>query len=217
MNCKINVELIPDASEIAEARPDMCVVDWARKAVETARHENCGKSVMCRDGITQLAAIIGDIVSGRGQPDDLALLRELSEVIATTGGCALAEKAARDVLDSLDRYAEEWDLHCRRKRCTNLICKSYFGVYCAPEKCQGCTACMKVCPAGAISGGPGMICVVDTDKCVRCGKCFEVCPHEARAKFGAVKPKLPEAPVPVGSFAGAAGGAGRRSRRRNLS
>ena len=216
MNCKINVELIPDASEIAEARPDMCVVDWARKAVETARHENCGKSVMCRDGITQLAAIIGDIVSGRGQPDDLALLRELSEVIATTGGCALAEKAARDVLDSLDRYAEEWDLHCRRKRCTNLICKSYFGVYCAPEKCQGCTACMKVCPAGAISGGPGMICVVDTDKCVRCGKCFEVCPHEARAKFGAVKPKLPEAPVPVGSFSGGAAGGARRSRRRNL-
>ena len=216
MDCKINVELIPDASEIAEARSGVCVVDWAKKVVETARHENCGKSVMCRDGITQVAAIIEDIVSGKGQPDDVALVKELCEVIASTGGCELAQKAAGDVLASIEKYPEEWDAHCRRKRCTNLICKAYYGVYCAPDKCQGCTACMKVCPVGAISGGPGLICVVDSDKCVRCGKCFEVCPHEARAKYGAVKPRVPTAPVAVGSFAGAAGPAGRRSRRRDL-
>ena len=212
MDCKQNVELIPEASEIAELKEGMCPVDWAKHCIDIAHHENCGKSVMCRDGMTQLSMIVNDIVSGKGQNDDIALVQELCEVIATTGGCALAEKAAKDVLYSLEKYPEEWDQHCRRKRCANLVCKAYYGVYCAPDKCQGCTKCMEVCPAGAISGGPGLICVVDPDKCVRCGKCFEVCPHEARAKYGAVKPKTPETPVPVGSFA-AAGPVGRRRRR----
>ena len=216
MDCKINVELIPDASEIAEARKDLCPVDWARRCVNIAHHENCGKSVMCRDGLTQLAMILDDMVTGKGQSDDIPLVKELCQVIAEAGGCALAEKTANNILESLNKYPEEWDQHCRRKRCANLICKAYYGVYCAPDKCQGCTACMKVCPVGAISGGQGLICVVDTNKCIRCGKCFEVCPHEARAKFGAVKPKTPEKPVPVGSFAGAAGPAGRRSRRRDI-
>ena len=78
MNCSINVDKIPDASEIAEARSDVCVVDWAKKVIDAAHHENCGKSVMCRDGITQVAAIIADIVSDKGQADDVARLMRLS-------------------------------------------------------------------------------------------------------------------------------------------
>ena len=216
MDCKFNAELIPDASELEALPESACPVDWAKRSVDIAHMENCGKSVMCRDGMTQLAILIGDVVSGRGQSDDLALIREICELIVSTHGCELSQKAAANVLASMDKYADAWDQHCRRKRCQQLVCKAYYSVYCEPAKCQGCTKCMQVCPAGAISGGPGLICVVDPNKCVRCGKCFEVCPHEARAKYGAVKPRLPETPVPVGSFAGAAGPAGRRSRRRDL-
>lgn len=216
MDCKVNVELIPDTSEIEVLKDGVCPVDWAKRCIDTAQKENCGKSVMCRDGMTQLALIVSDIVTGKGQPDDIPLMKEICEIIASTGGCALAEKAAKNVLFSLEKYAEDWDQHCRRKRCTYLVCKAYYGVYCAPDKCQGCIRCMQVCPVGAIAGGPGMICVVDTDKCIRCGNCFAACPHEARAKFGAVKPKLPEQPVPVGSFAAAGAAAGRRSRRRDI-
>ena len=212
MDCKINVELIPEASEIDELKVGMCPVDWAKNCIDIAHKENCGKSVMCRDGMTQLSLIVNDIVSGKGQSDDIALVKELCQVIATTGGCELAQKAAKNVLYSMEKYPEEWDQHCRRKRCSALVCKAYYSVYCEPTKCQGCIRCMQVCPVGAISGGPGLICVVDPDKCIRCGKCFTVCPHEARAKYGAVKPKLPETPVPVGSFVAAAPG-GRRRRR----
>lgn len=210
MNCNYHVELLPDASEIAELGAGVCPVDWAHRCIEIAHRENCGQSVMCRDGLTQLSMIVKDIVTGNGQNDDIALVKELCQVIAATGGCELAEKTAKNVLASLERYPDEWEQHCRRKRCAALVCRAYYGVYCVPDKCQGCTKCMETCPAGAISGGEGLICVVDSEKCIRCGKCFQVCPHEARAKYGAVKPRVPEAPMPVGSFAGAMGGRRRR-------
>lgn len=213
MSCNVNVELIPNVSEIETLPAGVCPVDWARNCIELARENNCGKSVMCRDGMTQLSLIVNDIVTGRGQNDDIDLIREICKTIASTPGCELGIKAAKNVLYTLDHYGEEWDAHCRRKRCTAMVCKAYYGVYCDPEKCQGCTKCLQVCPVGAIAGGEGLICVVDSDKCIRCGKCFEVCPHEARAKYGAVKPmRLPETPVPVGS-AGAAPVARRRRQR----
>lgn len=213
MDCKHNVELIPHFSQIEVLSPDTCPVDWAVQCIELAYHSNCGKSIMCRDGIAQLRAIMKDLVSGAGQPEDIPLARELCQIIASTAGCELSQKAAENILFSMDHYPEEWEQHCRRKRCSAMVCKAYYSVYCNPEKCQGCTKCMEVCPTQAISGGSGLICVVDSAKCSRCGKCFEVCPHEARGKYAAVKPRLPETPVPVGSFAAAP----MRRRRRSAS
>lgn len=200
---------LPEMPALAEGG---CPVDWALRCIRLARASACGKSVMCRDGLTQLALMAEDAVSGRSQPDDIPLMRELCQVIAAAGGCPLAQKAAENVLYTLREYADVWEQHSRRKRCPAMVCKAYYTVYCDPDKCQGCTKCMEVCPAGAISGGEGLICVVDGDKCVRCGKCVEVCPHEARGKYGAVKPRLPEQPVAVGSFSAAPAG-GRRRRR----
>lgn len=199
MDCRHNENLIPDISEIKTPQPGVCPVDWARKGVQIANQNNCGQSVLCRDGLVQIGLIIDDVVSGKGQPDDIPLIREICEYIKTIGGCEIAKRAAENVLYTMEQYADEWDMHCRRKRCSAMVCKAYYAVYCMPEKCQGCTACMKVCPVGAIRGGEGLICVVDSHKCIRCGKCFEVCPHEARDKYVAVKPRLPEEPVPVGS------------------
>lgn len=200
MNCNINVDRIPDVSEIEELKEGVCPVNWAKVCVDMAREANCGKSIMCRDGLTQVGLIINDVVSGMGTQDDIPLIRELCELIASTGGCELAEKTANNVLYTLDKYADEWDQHCRRKRCAALVCKTYYSVYCIPDKCQGCGKCIENCPAGAIRGGNGMTCVVDDTKCIRCGKCFEVCPHQARGKYGAVKPRIPADPVPVGSI-----------------
>lgn len=209
MDCNHNVERIPDISSLQEG---MCPVDWALRCIEAACQFNCGRSVMCRDGMAQLRLIVNDIVSGAGQNDDVPLVRELCEVIASTDGCALGRKTAENVLYTLNQYGDEWDAHCRRKRCTAMVCKAYFSVYCDPAKCQGCAACIKACPAGAISGGEGLICVVDEQKCIRCGKCFEVCPQAARGKYGAVRPpRLPEIPVPIGSVEAAP--AARRRRR----
>jgi len=44
--------------------------------------------------------------------------------------------------------------------------------------CQGCTACMRICPTGAIRIRDGKA-VISDNKCVDCGECIKACPHKA--------------------------------------
>ena len=44
--------------------------------------------------------------------------------------------------------------------------------------CQGCTACMRTCPTGAIRVRDGKA-VISDNKCVDCGECIKICPHKA--------------------------------------
>ncbi|MBQ9032015.1 MAG: 4Fe-4S binding protein [Parasporobacterium sp.] len=213
MDCKHNAELLPGCESINPLPEGTCPVDWAKKSVDTARLENCGKSLLCRDGLTQIGLIIDDIVSGGGKQEDLALLRELCDYILKIGGCGIACKAAENVLYSLNCYSETWDQHCRRKRCEALVCKAYYHVYCMPEKCNGCTACIPVCPKQAISGGGELTCFIDEERCSNCGQCIGICPQQAIGKYGAVKPRVPQGPVAVGSSAQTPQAGNRRRRR----
>jgi len=45
-----------------------------------------------------------------------------------------------------------------------------------PSKCTGCGACVKECPAGAITLNP---LTIDKSKCIGCGKCIGVCPAQS--------------------------------------
>ena len=44
--------------------------------------------------------------------------------------------------------------------------------------CSGCTACMKICPTGAIRIRGGKA-VLSDNKCVDCGECIKACPKGA--------------------------------------
>jgi len=46
------------------------------------------------------------------------------------------------------------------------------------EECTGCSACIDVCPEGAITLADG-IAEVDVAKCTECGLCVDACPVEA--------------------------------------
>lgn len=211
VECKEKAETLPEASEITNKAEDVCPVDWALSLIQNTRREACGKATICRDGLWQIELIIKDIVSEKGASEDLELLKELLGAMITTG-CEYSAGAAALVLASIETHYDEWDIHIRRKRCSALMCRSYYSVHVDPAKCQGAGVCIKACPEGAISGGEGLISVINADKCTRCGKCLSVCPGGAIAKAGAIKPKTPEGPVPVGSFDGASEG-GRRRRR----
>jgi len=205
---------MPSTSKIIDKPEGMCPVDWALSVTAYAVHENCGRSVICRDGIKQIHTIIKDITEDRTESSDLELLRDLCVTLKDYGDCDLTYKAADLVLISMDKYSDEWDKHVKRKRCTALVCKKYYTVHIDPAKCKGNGACIAVCPEGAIKGGEGLISVVDNEKCTRCGKCFDACSECAVIKAGAIKPRVPEEPVPVGSVGDGDDGAGRRRRRR---
>lgn len=54
-----------------------------------------------------------------------------------------------------------------------------------PDKCVGCNACIRACPAPeanivtALENGKN-ITRVNPEKCIACGKCLKACPHDAR-------------------------------------
>lgn len=203
--------MIPETSTLSA---EGCPVDWAKNVVDIVWRESCGRDVMCRDGMTQLHTLLGDITGGKGQASDIELLRDLCNVIAESEGCEIAQKAAAGVFYSLDEHGGEWEAHCVRKRCTTMTCPCSYNIYIDPALCQGCHACLQFAPVGAVASGEGMVSVVEDDSKLKTDEFMNACPKGAIKKLGAgaVKPSLPEAPVPVGSFAG--GGTVRRRRRR---
>lgn len=57
-------------------------------------------------------------------------------------------------------------------------------VYLDPEKCNGCTTCLKHCPTEAIRIRDHRA-VIDGDRCIDCGECIRMCPNNAKkAKTG---------------------------------
>ena len=52
----------------------------------------------------------------------------------------------------------------------------------ASRKCNGCGACAKLCPTGAID--PAAPKGVNKEKCIKCGRCIVVCPTKARRFYG---------------------------------
>jgi electron transport complex protein RnfB len=47
------------------------------------------------------------------------------------------------------------------------------------ESCNGCGACVKVCPVEAIRGEKQMLHVIDRTICIECGACGRICPEES--------------------------------------
>ncbi len=48
-----------------------------------------------------------------------------------------------------------------------------------PNKCTGCTTCLRRCPTEAIRINNGHA-VINQERCIDCGECIRVCPHNAK-------------------------------------
>ena len=58
-----------------------CMVDVARYFLHFLTEESCGKCTPCREGLTLLHEILGDITEGRGTRETIALVEELAETV----------------------------------------------------------------------------------------------------------------------------------------
>jgi NADH:ubiquinone oxidoreductase subunit F (NADH-binding)/NAD-dependent dihydropyrimidine dehydrogenase PreA subunit len=152
-----------------------CMVEFAKYFLEFASAESCGKCVPCRVGGQRLLEVLTRITEGRGRPEDLDEIERISGMMKEASLCQLGQLTPGPVMAALRFFRAEYEMHVNEGFCPAGSCKSLFDYEVDPEKCKGCTLCLKVCPEYAIAGSRKEPHVIDPVKCIRCGACFDVC------------------------------------------
>ena len=166
---------------------DDCVVDVARFYMDFCVDESCGKCSPCRIGTSQVLHILEKIAAGNGEEEDLERLEVIGKAMSKASLCALGQTAPNPTLSTVRNFKEEYLEHIRDKKCRSGKCKKLIRFLIDPEKCIGCGACSKKCPAACITQIQG------TDKkrppyriehedCLKCGECFKTCKFNAISK-----------------------------------
>jgi NADH-quinone oxidoreductase subunit F len=158
-----------------------CMVSVARYFMEFTQRESCGKCVLCREGTRQMLALLDDIIQGRATSETLVLLEKLAAAVQKGSLCGLGKTAPNPVLSTLRYFRAEYDAHVHHKCCPTGQCKALAKPSIDPAKCKGCSACIKKCPVGAISGERKQPHVIDQVKCIVCGVCADTCKLDAVA------------------------------------
>ncbi len=158
---------------------DTCIVQVARFFMQFTQNESCGKCVPCREGTKQMLALLDDIIEGRADDTTLRLLEDLAEAVQLGSLCGLGKTAPNPVLSTLRYFRDECEAHILQKRCPTGQCKALARPEIVASLCKGCTACVRKCPVGAISGERRQPHHLNADLCIRCGACAQVCKFNA--------------------------------------
>jgi NADP-reducing hydrogenase subunit HndC len=158
---------------------DNCMVAVAKFFLDFTVDESCGKCAPCRIGNKRLHELLTRICDGKGIPEDLDRLRNMSQVIKDTSLCGLGQSSPNPVLSTLDNFMDEYEAHVKDKKCPAGECKNLMEYVINAENCVGCTACARVCPVNAISGQRKEVHHIDPTICIKCGACKEKCKFDA--------------------------------------
>ena len=78
--------------------------------------ESCGQCTPCREGTGWLYRMICRIVDGKGRPEDIELLEEVSHKIEGRTICALGDAAAMPVWSFVKHFRHEFEYYIEHKR-----------------------------------------------------------------------------------------------------
>jgi len=156
-----------------------CMVDVARYFTRFLEYESCGKCYSCRKGTQRMRELLDDICDGHGTMEHLDLLEELGQMVNTASMCGLGQNAANPVLSTLRYFRNEYEDHIKELRCPAGVCTALIQYKIVTELCDGCQACVKVCPVDAIAGEKDQMHTINSDVCIKCGSCLDVCAKDA--------------------------------------
>ncbi|MCI6017700.1 MAG: 4Fe-4S binding protein [Clostridiales bacterium] len=177
-----------------------CIIAEAEKLLLKERQNGCGKCTFCREGLGQLHTMTKEITLGQGKASYLDMMKEIGEAMAFSTLCSVGQTGAQFTLDSMEKFANEYTDHIKKKKCTANVCSAFMSIYIDPNTCTGCEECADVCPVDAIEGKSGYIHMIDEFECTKCGKCISACDEEAIIQTTGRVPKLPTRLVKVGKF-----------------
>jgi len=128
---------------------DSCMVDVAKFFLDFTKDESCGKCTPCRAGIPKMLEILNKISRGEGTMEDLDVLSELAEMVASASLCGLGQTSPNPVLTTLRHFREEYEAHIIDKRCFAGVCKPLVASHALEDKCLPCLEAV----AGYDAGG----------------------------------------------------------------
>lgn len=159
-----------------------CMVDVAHFFLNFTQNESCGKCTFCRIGTKRMLEILTRITEGKGELEDIDKLEDLATNIIKGSLCGLGQTAPNPVLTTLRYFKDEYLAHIQDKRCPAGVCTALIRYEIIPDKCIGCTACVRKCPVSCIAGKVKEPHIIDQDKCIHCGSCYTVCKFDAISK-----------------------------------
>ena len=169
-----------------------CMVDVARYFLGFTESESCGKCVPCRMGTQHLQRILRDITEGRGTAEHLSQLERICQTMKKVSLCGLGQTAPNPVLTTLRYFAQEYEEHIAKHRCSPGVCRELIDFWIDPEKCTGCSLCARSCPVEAIAGEKKQPHAIDAVRCDRCGACRAVCNFDAVQARPRAVPRIEE-------------------------
>ena len=97
-----------------------CMVKCLRRLSDFYYEESCGQCTPCREGTGWLYRMVDRIETGRGKPEDLDLLNNVSDNIQGRTICALGDAAAMPVRAFINHFRDEFQHHIDHKKCLVL-------------------------------------------------------------------------------------------------
>jgi Na+-translocating ferredoxin:NAD+ oxidoreductase subunit B len=161
--------------------------------VDAEKCTGCGKCVkVCPRKVVSLIPLVHKIFLACSNHDRGAKVKKYCSVGCTA--CTLCVKATPSSAISMDNnlpvldYTREENFIPAAYKCPShcfidlVKTRSKANI---DTKCNGCTACIEVCPvSGAINGERDKRHIIDKEKCIGCGICLNVCPVHAIAMWG---------------------------------
>lgn len=99
-----------------------CMLDMALTAVRFYRNESCGKCSPCRIGTQKLVDLLENWTRGSVGKEDMAILRDLSQVLRLTSICGLGQIAPAPIQSVTKHFPELMREHLEDRVCRAGIC-----------------------------------------------------------------------------------------------
>ncbi len=100
-----------------------CAVDIGKKVAKFYMYESCGKCTPCREGTREIYNLLDEISKGRGKPDYIQRIYEMSKEVSDSSFCGLGQSINMPIMTLLDNFKDEIEAHIGAQRCPAGVCE----------------------------------------------------------------------------------------------